>query len=124
MFALAITTSIALFTPAEAQTAGNWHVVGQVSSFSFTLNCGFKADGPNLGGECQDASTNDPKATVGKIHPLTAGSINGAQVSWTYQSSFLFSNFDVTFKGVQTGDRMVGTIMVQGRKGAFTATRP
>jgi len=113
----------ALSTSSAAQTAGDWRVDGHVSTFSFTLNCRFKADGSNLGGECQDVSTNQAKVSVGKIHPLTAGLIKGDRVTWTYQSSFLLSKFDVTFDGVQAADRMSGTITVQGHTGAFTATR-
>jgi hypothetical protein len=122
--ALATAGSVALATPAAAQTAGDWHVAGQVATFAFTLDCRFRTDGSNLSGECRDASTSDSKIKVGRIHPLTAGAVKGDRVSWTYQSSFLFSKFDVTFDGVQSGDRMSGTITVQGRKGAFTATRP
>ncbi len=114
----------ALASPASAaDVAGSWHVAGKISTFAFTLNCQFKPDGARLGGICVDASTSDPKVNTGKSHPLTAGSVNGDKVSFTYQSNFLFSRFDVTFNGVQTGDRMSGEINVQGRAGAFTATK-
>jgi hypothetical protein len=98
-------------------------VSGKLASFAFTLNCEFKPDGARLGGVCVDASTNDPKVASGKSHPLTAGSVDGDKVSWTYQSSFLLTKFDVTFKGVQTGDRISGTLTAQGHDGAFTASR-
>lgn len=104
--------------------AGDWHVAGKVASFGFTLNCHFKTlGGGSLGGTCQDASTSDPKVSTGKVHPLSVGMTSGDHVTWTYGSSFLLSKFDVTYDGVRTGDRMSGTITVQGRKGAFTATR-
>jgi hypothetical protein len=109
--------------PAAAEPAGDWHVSGKVSSFAFTLNCKFKIDGAQLGGECQDGSTNNPKVAAGRIHPLITGSIQGDHVTWTYQSSFLLTKFNVTYDGVVTGDRMHGTITTQGRTGAFTATR-
>jgi hypothetical protein len=112
-----------LSVPAAAEPAGDWHVAGKVSSFAFTLNCRFKIDGARLSGECQDASTSDPKVATGKVHPLTAGSIQGDHVTWTYQSSFLLTKFNVTYAGVLTGDRIRGTITTQGHEGAFTATR-
>jgi hypothetical protein len=124
VLALSAAGLAALSTPAAAETAGDWRVAGQLATFAFTLDCRFKVDGSKLAGECQDASTNDPKLKLGKIHPLTAGVVIGDRVSWTYQSSFLFTTFDVTFDGVQVGDRMSGTITVRGHKGAFTATRP
>jgi hypothetical protein len=114
----------ALASPGLADVSGVWRVSGKVSSFAFTLNCTFKPEGSKLGGVCVDASTNDPKVNSGKAHPLTAGVVNGDAVSWTYRSSFLFSKFDVTYDGKLDGDRMSGTIDAQGRKGAFTATRP
>ena len=115
---------LAVYVPASAaEVAGAWRVAGKVSSFAFTLNCDFKPDGARLGGVCTDASTSDPTIKGGKSHVLTAGSVEGDKVSFTYQSSFLLSKFDVTFNGVQTGDRMSGTITVQGHDGAFTATR-
>jgi hypothetical protein len=112
-----------LSAPAAAEPAGDWHVAGKVSSFAFTLNCKFKTDGAHLSGECQDASTNNPKVATGKVHPLIAGGAQGDHVTWTYQSSFLLTKFNVTYDGVQTGDTMRGTITTQGRTGAFTATR-
>ncbi len=109
---------------ASAEVSGPWHVTGKVSAFAFTLNCEFKPDGERLGGVCVDASTNDPKVSAGKSHVLTAGSVKGDAVSWTYQSSFLFSKFDVIFKGIQAGDRITGAISAQGQDGTFTATKP
>jgi hypothetical protein len=125
-FAAGLLATLALPVAAEPASpiAGDWHVAGKVASFGFTLNCHFKAlGGGSLGGACQDASTNDPKVSTGKTHPLTVGMTSGDHVTWTYGSSFLLSKFDVTYDGVQTGDQMSGTIRVQGRKGAFTATR-
>jgi len=110
-------------SPTLAEPSGEWHVTGKVSSFAFTLNCRFKAEGPRLTGECQDASTNDPKLATGKVHPLINGSVQGDHITWTYQSSFLFTKFDVTYDGVQRGDRMSGTITTPRGSGAFTATR-
>jgi hypothetical protein len=114
---------LAAASPTFAEPAGDWHVVGKVSSFTFTLNCKFKPDGAHLTGECQDASTNDPKLATGKVHPLISGSVQGDHITWTYQSSFLFTKFNVTYDGVQTGDRMRGTITTPRGTGAFTATR-
>ena len=60
-----------------AEVAGAWHVSGKVSSFAFTLNCRFTPEGSKLGGECTDASTNDPKVNAGKSHVITSGSRRG-----------------------------------------------
>jgi hypothetical protein len=125
---LAAVLLAAVACPVAADTAspvaGDWRVVGKVASFGFTLNCRFKAlGGGSLGGTCQDVSTSDPKVGAGKVHTLSAGAVSGDHVAWTYGSSFLLSKFDVSYDGVRTGDRMTGAISVQGRKGAFTATR-
>jgi len=121
--ALTLLAASALASPASAQVAGSWHVAGKVAAFGFTLDCQFEPSGAKLGGVCVDASTSDPKIKGGRAHPLTAGSVKGDAVSWTYQSSFLLTKFDVTFTGTLAGDRMSGTIDAGGRKGDFTATR-
>ena len=123
LISLAVLASALVASSADAEVSGPWHVSGKLASFAFTLNCDFKPDGARLGGVCVDASTNDPKVSTGKAHPLTSGSADGDKVSWTYQSSFLLTRFDVTFKGTQTGDRMSGTISAQGHDGNFTASK-
>jgi hypothetical protein len=110
-------------TSASAQVAGAWRVSGKVSGFAFTLNCDFKPAGDKLGGVCVDASTNDARVKAGKAHTLTAGSVRGDAVTWTYRSSFLLSKFDVTYTGKISGARMSGTIDAQGHEGPFTAVR-
>jgi hypothetical protein len=123
LLSLVIASTVAAAAPASAEVSGRWHVTGKVSAFAFTLNCDFKPDGERLGGVCVDASTNDPKVNTGKSHVLTAGSVKADAVTWTYQSSFLFSKFDVTFKGTQAGDKMTGSITAQGHDGTFTARK-
>jgi len=123
LLSLMIASTVAAAAPASAEVSGPWHVIGKVSAFAFTLNCDFKPDGERLGGVCVDASTNDPKINAGRSHVLTAGSVKGDAVTWTYSSSFLFSKFDVTFKGVQAGDKMSGSITAQGHDGTFTAEK-
>jgi hypothetical protein len=123
LISFAVLASTLIASSANADVSGPWRVSGKLASFAFTLNCDFKPDGAALGGVCVDASTNDPKVASGKSHPLTAGNVDGDKVSWTYQSSFLLTKFNVTFKGVQSGDRMSGTMTAQGHDGAFTASR-
>lgn len=106
-----------------AEVAGAWRVSGKVASFGFTLNCRFTQDGSKLGGECTDASTSDPKVNAGKSHAITSGSVDGDRVRFTYQSSFLFTKFDVTYTGVLAGERINGTVNAQGHEGTFTATK-
>ncbi len=124
--ALAALSLIAIGAPSTssaAEVAGAWRVSGKVSSFAFTLNCRFTPEGSKLGGLCTDASTSDPKVNAGKSHVITAGSVEGDKVSFTYQSSFLFTKFDVTYTGVAAGDRISGTVNAQGHEGTFTASR-
>ena len=113
----------AVCSPASAQVEGRWHVTGKVSSFAFTLDCDFKPDGEKLGGVCVDASTNTTKVKAGKSHVLKSGSVHGAAVTWAYQSNFLLSKFDVTYKGTISGAKMSGSIDAQGHEGAFTAVK-
>ncbi len=108
---------------ATADIAGPWTVVGKVSAFAFTLDCDFKPDGARLSGVCTDASTNTAKVKAGESHVLTAGSLRGEAVTWTYRSSFLLSKFDVTYRGTLAGNRMTGSIDAQGHRGTFTATK-
>jgi hypothetical protein len=122
--ALLVVAIAALAVPASAEVAGPWRVTGKVSGFAFTLNCDFKTSGDRLGGVCVDASTSDARVKAGKSHILTAGSVHGDAVSWTYRSSFLLSKFDVTYKGTLAGARMTGSIDAQGHVGAFTAVKP
>jgi hypothetical protein len=103
--------------------AGHWIVSGRVAGLAFTSSCGFQQAGQNLGGVCVDGATSDPKVKGGRAHVLTRGRVNGDQVSWTYQSSFLLSHFNVDYSGVRRGDRMSGQIVVQGHTGTFTAER-
>jgi hypothetical protein len=124
LFALAAVSMAALASPAAAaDVAGAWHVAGKVGTFAFTLTCTFKPQGARLGGVCVDGSTNNPKIATGRAHPISAGSVDGDKVSWTYQSNFLLTKFNVTYAGVQAGDRMSGAFHIQGHEGTFTATR-
>jgi hypothetical protein len=124
ILAIIVCTTIAVtgFALAE-EPAQSWQVKGRVASFSFNLDCDFRKDGTRVGGVCGDASTSDPTIKSGRSHTLTSGRVSGDKISWTYQSSFLLSKFDVTFDGIQRGDRMAGVIHVRGHDGTFTATR-
>jgi hypothetical protein len=109
---------------ADMSAAGAWRVSGAVSGFKFELRCVFQQAGERLSGACTDLATNNPKAPPKSApHLLTRGSASGGQVTWSYQSSFLLSKFDVDFSGAQSGDRMAGAIQSGGRTGSFTARR-
>jgi len=124
IFSLTAAMAVAIsWSSASAEIAGRWRVAGKVSSFAFTLDCDFKPVGDKLGGVCVDASTNTGKVKAGKSHMLTGGSVRGSAVTWTYRSSFLFSKFDVTYKGVVSGNKMGGTLDAQGHQGEFTAVK-
>jgi hypothetical protein len=108
---------------AQVGAAGAWSVSGKVSTLAFTLDCRFTQSGQTLGGVCVDRSTSDPKVKGGRSHTLTSGSVDGDQVRWSYQSSFLFTHFTVAYEGVRHGDAMTGSIDAQGHSGTFTAHR-
>jgi len=103
--------------------AGAWRVEGKVASFSFTLHCLFETHGGQMTGVCRDGSTSDPTIKSGREHALTRGSVEGKHVAWTYQSSFLFTRFDVAYVGDMDGDHMSGIVRTSGREGVFTAQR-
>jgi hypothetical protein len=123
---LAAVTAIGAFAaPAHADdVSGPWRVTGKFAGIAFVLNCDLKADGARLGGVCVEASSNGSKTNIGKSHVLTAGSVNGDRLSWSYAVHYLVNQFDVTFNGVRSGNRIVGAIDLKGHGGTFTATRP
>ncbi len=121
---IAAAAALAAMALAAGQARAQAGPVDVSGAWRVTLTCDFKPDGARLGGVCVDGSTSDPKVATGKAHRLTAGRIDGDKVSWTYQSSFLLTKFDVSYSGTMTGGRISGTIDAQGRQGAFTATRP
>jgi hypothetical protein len=114
-------------SPVAAQGAGSmsgrWLVSGKVASLAFTLTCTFDQAGESLTGVCVDGSTSDPKVKGGRGHKLTQGRVNGDRVTWTYQSSFLLTHFNVDYSGVRRGQHITGQIMAQGHPGTFTADR-
>ena len=114
-------TSLALAAPTLARAdadpvSGPWVVHGKVDTFAFVLDCSFERHGDHLGGVCVDSGTS-------KRHPLTAGSVSGDRVNFTYQSNYLITKFDVGFAGMLKGGQMAGTITVPGHAGTFTAMR-
>jgi hypothetical protein len=115
---LICTAILALATPAlAADVSGLWIVDGNVDHKAFTVYCTFKQDGERLTGVCHD---NTP---TGKAHPLTAGSLKGDQITFTYQSNFLITKFNAVFTGKLSGSAMSGKATAAGRDGTFTANR-
>jgi hypothetical protein len=102
---------------------GRWAVAGNVDGKNFTLDCRFAETGQNLSGACIDGPTGDAKVEGGRSHALLEGQAVGDNVTWTYQSSYLFIQFNVRYAGVREGDHMSGTIAAAGKTGTFTATR-
>ncbi len=123
--AISVLAVLAAPAPAAADGAvsGHWRVAGKVSGFAFTLNCDFQQAGAALTGVCVDVATNDPKIKGGRRHPLTKGAVDGDNVSFSYESSFLLTRFSVDFAGLRQGDHMAGKISGSGQSGAFTADR-
>ena len=120
-FWMIVAASLALAAPTLARAdvdpvAGPWVVHGKVGAFAFVLNCSFERHGDHIGGVCVDDGTN-------RRHPLTAGTVLGDRVNFTYQSNYLITKFDVGFAGTLKGGQMAGTITVPGHAGTFTAMR-
>jgi hypothetical protein len=101
---------------ADDPVAGAWVVHGKVETFAFVVNCVFERHGERFGGVCIDVGS-------GKRHPLTAGTVSGDRVSFTYGSNFLLTKFDVVYAGALQGGTIRGTVQVPGHNGVFTATR-
>jgi hypothetical protein len=106
-----------------ADAGGRWAVAGSVDGKNFTLDCRFDQAEQKLTGACIDGPTGDAKVEGGRSHTLLEGRATGDNISWTYQSSYLFLKFDVKYAGIRDGDHMSGTIAAAGNKGTFTANR-
>jgi len=116
--------TLCLVDPAMAEGAGGrWAVAGSVDGKNFTLDCRFVQAAQNLSGSCIDGPTGDAKVEGGRSHALIEGRVVGDDVSWTYQTSYLFIQFDVKYAGVREGDHMSGTLAAAGKTGTFTANR-
>jgi hypothetical protein len=114
---------VALPVAAEDAVSGHWLINGRVGGRDFTLDCRFQQVGQGLSGVCVDGPTGSSTVKGGRAHPLTKGHVEGDQIGWTYQSSFLFTKFDADHAGVHNGDHMSGRISALGKTGAFTASR-
>ena len=69
-----------------------------------------------MGGACLEEHS-------GKVHPLTSGTVNGDQVTWTHKKSFLFHNLNVVYTATLEGDEMHGRLSAAGHSGPFVAAR-
>jgi len=114
--ALISVSTMGTASAADDPVSGSWIVHGKISGFQFTLTCRFDQKGQALGGTCYDGGTNKP-------HPLTRGAVSGDQVSWTYQSSYLFKTFDATYSGTLSGASIRGVATAPGHEGNFTAEK-
>jgi hypothetical protein len=120
---VSLLTLCATSSAAAEDASGHWLVAGRVAGKDFTLDCKFHQAGPNLSGVCVDGDTGSATVKGGRAHTLTKGRSDGEQISWTYQSSFLFTKFDADYAGVHKGDHMSGRISALGKTGTFTANR-
>jgi len=108
---------------AQAQVAGPWSVSGQIAGTPFAVDCRFEPQGSTLGGVCVETAAGLSGFKAGKVHVLKAVGVEGRQVRWSYEASFLLAHFDVVYSGTVDADHMAGTVAAAGRKGAFTAVR-
>ena len=121
----------AIATPAFAQDtpheggplSGAWKLSAKVASVPFNLICRFAQTGSRLEGSCVKASANKTAAANAAPIPLTAGTVDGAHVTFKHNGKFLLKTFDVNYAGVVNGDEMTGHIDVFGHSGDFVAVR-
>ena len=95
--------------------SGLWRVSGRVATFDFSVTCRLERHGDQLGGSCLEGN--------GKVHPLTAGSVEGDKITWMHKDKFLLRTFNVVYSGVLRGDAMRGELNAAGHSGAFTAAK-
>jgi hypothetical protein len=101
---------------ADDPVSGVWTVHGRVDGFAFVIDCTLTRVGEAVSGVCVDAGS-------GRRHPILAGRVRGEDVSFTYQSSYLLTKFDVTYEGRIAGASMRGAVKAPGHQGVFDATR-
>src|SRR5271154_2924336 len=78
-----LAAAAAIFAPSVSLAnddllSGLWRVSGKVASFDFSVTCRLERHGDILDGACLEARS-------GKVHPLTAGSVEGEKVTWTHE---------------------------------------
>ena len=110
-------------TAGMAQVSGLWRVSGDIDGKAFVLDCQFVPQGRQLGGVCTDVATGDRKSKAGKKHKISAGSVEGTAVHWSYPVKVMLFSVDIDFTGTLSGQHMTGTIAAKGREGHFTAVR-
>jgi hypothetical protein len=103
--------------------AGHWAIAGHALGADFTLDCRFAQSGSGLTGACVDGETHDARVKGGRSHPLTKGVVNGDRIEFGYQTSFMFSKFEVVYSGVLHGDEMSGVMTAPAAKAPFTGKR-
>lgn len=122
--ALIANAAPALANTAGVDTAGGWHVTGDVAGHPFALDCRFDPGTPHFGGACTDRSTSaDAPVKAGKVYALSAGQVSGNAVSWSYPVKVFLMSMTITYAGTVAGDHMAGTVSIAGKSGKFTALR-
>ncbi len=116
-----LAAAAAIFAPSVSLAnddllSGLWHVSGKVASFDFSVTCRLERHGEQLGGACLEARN-------GKVHPLTAGTVEGDRVTWTHEGKFLLKTFNVVYSAVLHDGEMHGELSAAGHSGAFTADK-
>lgn len=120
---LALMGAVLGAAPASAEGVDLWRVSGKVAGVAFVMDCRFEPPAAQFGGACTEVSRSNGGGQAGAVHKLTRGAVTGNQISWTYQTSFLISRFDVTFTGLLDGGHMAGAVDAAGRKGDFTGVK-
>lgn len=95
--------------------SGKWKIRNMISGNTSEQTCSFHASNEAFSGDC----TSENSAV--KI----AGTINGHEISWSYETRRMFIKLSVLHKGVIDSDKMSGTVVVSpyGAKGTFSAYR-
>ncbi|HEX4179724.1 MAG TPA: hypothetical protein VHY32_02935 [Caulobacteraceae bacterium] len=115
-----LVVAAAIFAPSVSLASddllsGLWRVSGKVASFNFNVTCRLERHGEELEGACLEDK--------GKVHPITAGSVDGDKVTWTHEGHFLLKSFNVVYSAVVHDGAMHGEMSAAGHSGAFTAAK-
>ena len=99
----------------NADLSGRWQVHNEISGTRTDQSCMFQVAGSALSGDCTSENS--------VVH--LSGTINGREVSWTYETRRNLIKLSVLHKGNAESGKISGIAVVSpfGAKGTFTATR-
>jgi hypothetical protein len=96
---------------------GAWAIDGNIEDHPFKVYCTLEQDGILVTGVCHD------DGPTGRARRITAGTIVGDQVSFSFKRTYLLLKVTAGFKGVLSGPTITGKATAVGFSGPFTAVR-